>query len=87
MKIKKKVIVRCVADEYILVPVGDAVAEYNGLFVMSESGMFLWNMIENGAEKDELILALMKEYEINSETAVKDVTEFIQMLCDLEIAE
>ncbi len=87
MKIKKDVIVRYVAGEYMLIPIGDTVMDYNGLFVMSESGMLLWDLIKNGAEKEELVSALMKEYGIDSKTAAEDTNEFIQKLCDLGIAE
>ncbi len=87
MKIKKEVIVRCVAGEYMLIPIGDMVTDYNGLFVMTESGMFLWNLIKNGAEKEELVSALMKEYGIDSKTAAEDVNDYINKLCDLGIAE
>lgn len=87
MKIKKDVVVRCVAGEYMLIPIGDAITDYNGLFVITESGMLLWDLIKNGAEKDELVSALMKEYGIDSKTAAEDTNEFIRKLCDLGIAE
>lgn len=87
MKIKKEVVVRCVAGEYMLIPIGDAITDYNGLFVITESGMLLWDLIKNGAEKDELVSALMKEYGIDSKTAAEDINEFIKKLCALEILE
>ena len=87
MEIKKEVVVRCVAGEYMLIPIGEAITDYNGLFVITESGMLLWNLIKNGAEKDELVSALMKEYGIDSKTAAEDTNEFIQKLRDLGIAE
>ena len=87
MKIKKDVVVRCVAGEYMLIPIGDAITDYNGLFVITESGMLLWDLIKNGAEKDELVSALMKEYGIDSKTATEDINEFIKKLCNLGIAE
>lgn len=87
MKIKKDVVVRCVAGEYMLIPIGDAITDYKGLFVITESGMLLWDLIKNGAEKDELVSALMKEYGIDSKTAAEDINEFIKKLCNLGIAE
>ncbi len=87
MKIKKDVVVRCVAGEYMLIPIGDTVTEYNGLFIMTESGMLLWNLIKNGAEKEELVSALIKEYGIDSKTATEDINGFIKKLCDFGIAE
>lgn len=87
MKIKKDVVVRCVAGEYMLIPIGETVTDHNGLFVVTESGMLLWDLIKNGAEKEDLVSALMKEYEIDSYTASRDINAFIEKLCDLGIVE
>ncbi len=87
MKIKQDVVLRCVAGEYMLVPIGGAVLDFNGLFIMTESGKLLWSLIENGAEKEELVSALMKEYEVDSKTATEDVCDFIKKLIDFGIVE
>lgn len=80
MKIKKQVVLRGVAGEYMLIPTGETVFEYNGIFMLTESGKFLWEHIEKGAEVDELKQLLMAEYEIDFDTASTDVDEFIEML-------
>lgn len=87
MKIKKEVVVRCVAGEYVLVPIGETVLDYNGLFVLTESGKLLWDSIANGAEQDELVSVLVNEYEIDSDTALEDISEFIKKLRDFGIVE
>ena len=80
MEIKKKVILRSVAGEYMLMPVGDTALQYNGIFVMTESAQLLWRAIEEGKEKEELIGILTKEYEIDSAAAEADVNEFLERL-------
>ena len=80
MEIKKQVILRSVAGEHMLIPVGETVFEYNGIFMLTESGKFLWENIANGAEETDLINLLMQEYGIDSDTATADVKEFIEML-------
>ena len=64
----------------MLIPVGETVFEYNGIFMMTESGKLLWENIEKGAEENDLKELLMQEYEIDSETALNDVKEFLEML-------
>lgn len=64
----------------MLVPVGETVFEYNGIFMITESGKFLWENIVKGSEIDELKTLLANEYEIDFETASNDVDEFIEML-------
>ncbi len=85
MDIKKNVILRTVAGEHMLVPVGDTVFQYNGIFMLTDSGKLLWDNIRNGAEKEELVKVLMSEYEINEATAEKDVAEFLEKLQSYEI--
>ncbi len=85
MEIKKQVILRSVANEHILIPVGETVYQYNGLFQLTESGKMLWNEIVNGQERNDLIDLLMKEYGIDCKTATDDVDAFLQKLKDFEI--
>lgn len=80
MEIKKQVILRSVAGEHMLIPVGETVFEYNGIFMITESGKFLWENIVNGTDKNELADLLAKEYGIDSATALEDVNEFIETL-------
>ncbi|MBR3819181.1 MAG: PqqD family protein [Clostridia bacterium] len=80
MKIKKQVILRSVAGEHMLIPAGETVLEYNGIFTMTESGKFLWENIVKGAEEKELANLLIQEYGIDSDIASSDVNEFIEML-------
>ncbi|MBO5895778.1 MAG: PqqD family protein [Clostridia bacterium] len=80
MEIKKQVILRSVAGEHMLIPVGETVFQYNGIFMLTESGKILWENIEKGVERDGLVAALMEEYGIASDVASADVDEFIEML-------
>ena len=80
MEIKKNVILRKVAGDYMLVPIGAAVFDYNGIFMLTESAHFLWQNIKNGAEEEDLVKALLTEYDIDEATAVADVNEFLEAL-------
>lgn len=85
MEIKKKVILRSVAGEYMLMPVGDTAIQYNGIFILTESAHLLWQGITEGKEKDELVNMLTAEYEIDKGTAESDVSEFISKLSEFGI--
>ena len=85
MEIKKKTVLRTVAGEHMLMPVGDTVFQYNGIFMLTESGKFLWDKICEGAESEDLIKALTEEYEIDEATASEDVMQFIEKLRSYEI--
>lgn len=85
MEIKKNVIVRTVAGEHMLVPVGDTVFEYNGIFMLTDSGKLLWDKICEGAEKEEVVKSLTEEYDVDEATALQDVDAFLQKLQSYEI--
>ena len=78
---------RNIAGDTVLVPIGRTVYESNGLFILNEVGAFLWDRLES-AESDEWLLeALLEEYEVDEETARKDVREFLDKLREMGILE
>lgn len=80
MKIKDGFILREVAGNTIVVAVGDAVKEFNGVINLNETGALLWKTMEKGADEQALVDALLAEYEVDRETAEKDVKAFIEKL-------
>lgn len=87
MKIKSGFILREVADNYIVVAVGDRVKEFNGLINLNSTGAFLWKILENGAEEEQLVASLLKEYEIDEETAKKDVSAFVAKVKEAKLVK
>jgi hypothetical protein len=82
MKIKDGFMLREIAGTWVVVPIGQRVVEFNGLMTLSESGALLWKKLECGAEVDELVKAIMEEYEIDEATANADINEFI---CEIDM--
>lgn len=87
MKINKDVIYRNIAGEHVLIPVGNQVIEHNGMFVMTELGAEIWQMLEQNMEKEEMIAALLTEYEVEEAVLRSDVEEFLQKLTDGKLLE
>jgi hypothetical protein len=81
MKLKEDFMLREVAGQWLLVPIGESVVNVNGIITLSESGVILWKELENGIPGEAgLADALMKEYEIDHETALESVREFLSDL-------
>ncbi len=80
MHVKKGLLLKEVAGNYIVVAVGNAVKLLSGAVTLNETGAFLWKMLENGAEKQELISALLGNYNVDKNTAESDVNAFIEKL-------
>ena len=85
MKLKKELMSREIAGERFLVPVGKSVYDANGLFILTDVGAFIWDLLPNVDNQDQILSAVLTEYQVDEETAKKDITEFLQKLVDLEI--
>ena len=82
MKIKEGFIIREVGGEFIVVPIGEAGKEFHGMVKLNESGAFLWRFFCAEHTQEEAVKALTDEYDVDEETAKKDVAAFMATLND-----
>lgn len=87
MKINKELIKREIAGETILVPVGKTVYELNGLFALNSLGAFIWDRLPEAESGEELLRAVLEEYEVDEATARADVSEFLAKLREMGIID
>ena len=85
MKIKEGFILREVAGSYIVVAVGEAVKNFQGIINLNETGAFLWRLIEKGCDKDGMVKELLSVYDVDEKTAAEDVDKFIGKLSEARI--
>ena len=78
MKLKEGVIFTKVAEETIVVTVGEAANAFRGMIKLNSTGAFIAeNMLEN-TSKEELVALLRKEYDVDEETAVESVESIVE---------
>lgn len=87
MKIKEGFILRHIGDEIIVVAVGEASKDFNGIIRMNSTGEFLWNAMSSETNEDALVSALLSEYEIDEATARRDASAFVEKLNGAGILE
>lgn len=85
MIIKKELIKREIAGDTILVPVGKTVLESNGLFMLNELGAFIWDLLPSVDSEEDICNAVLEQYDVPTEYAQKDVSDFLRKLRDMEI--
>ena len=67
-------VVRDIAGEVVLVPVGEATSRLNGFVTFSETGQFLWKLLsEKEYTKADLAWELGREYSCSQEKLLRDV--------------
>jgi methyltransferase-like protein len=67
------VVTRKTGNEYVLVPVTNNIADMNSVYTLNETGAFVWERIDGKNSVEDLIDAVVNEYETDKETATKDV--------------
>ena len=87
MKIREGYILRNVAGSFVVVPVGEATLEFNGMMNLNETGAFLFEKMIDGISREDLIKALTDEYDVDNETASKDVDAFIEKVEEQNLFE
>lgn len=80
MRISDQYMLRQVADEYLVIPVGEAALKVKGLIGLSESGSLLYRRLQSGCTEAELVSALLCEYDIDEGTARADTRSFLEQM-------
>ena len=83
MKLKDGFILRTVAGETVVLPTG-GVTDFDMMITLNETGRFLWERLEVGAEEADLVKALLAEYDVSEEKATESVAAFVARLKELE---
>ena len=87
MIIKPDYVLSQVMDYYFIMGVGKDAYVPNQILSLNETGAFLWNVLKEGAEPDELAAHLVEEYEVDEVTARKDVEIFLSRLREKGLVE
>ena len=87
MKLRYELVLRNVAGETILVPIGEAAKKYSGLFAVNELGAFLWERIPEAESEATLVNLVLEDYEVSREEAEQDVQEFLGKLREMGLLD
>jgi hypothetical protein len=87
MKIRKSLLKREIAGESFLVPLGKTVYDSNGLFVLTELGSFIWDRLPEAESAEDILKAILAEYDVEEATARADLEKFLEKLREMEILE
>ena len=87
MKVRDGFILREVGDQPVVVAVGGASQYFNGMVKLNASGKFLFEQLKDDKSEDDLVKAMTEKYEVDEETARKDVQSFVETLVKPGIIE
>ncbi|WP_405341942.1 PqqD family protein [Ruminococcus sp.] len=87
MKIKNNFVLKKIAGSYVVVPVRTRAVDFSGIIKLTESGAFLWKLLEKGADREELIKKMLEEYVVDEATAAADIDRFVAKLREADLIE
>ena len=85
MQIKKDLLKREIGGESFLIPMGKTVYSDNGMYLLTELGGFLWYRLPQARDEEDLLQAVLAEYDVEESTAKSDIRDFIEKLKNMEI--
>lgn len=85
MKIRKELLKREIGGESFLVPLGKTVYDSNGLFILTELGAFIWDLLPEAEREEDILQRILAEYDVDEKTAREDLAQFLDKLRRMEI--
>ena len=80
MKVEKEFVLRQIAGDYIIIPTGKTVLEFNGFITVNEVGASLWKMLQQDVTQEDLVKGILDEYDVQESVAREDIQEFLDIL-------
>lgn len=87
MKAKNGFVLRHIMDEYVLMPVGDNIAAFKGSVLLNEVSAFVWEKLQSPISREDLISAIISEYDVDEATAAADLDALLAKLNEYGIIE
>lgn len=74
-------LMRRLGNDHMVVAIGEASQQFNGMVRLNETGALYWHMIEEGTTPEELVAKTLEEYDgVDEATARRDVDAFLDAL-------
>lgn len=77
MKINGEFVLRQVAGDSILIPVGETALKFNGIITLDKVGGLIWSALEQGAEREAILQQILDRFDVDRERAEQDLDEFL----------
>jgi len=80
MKLKNDFIFHDVGENTMLVSTNESEDGFHGMIKLNGTGKFICQQLKNDVTEDDIVKAILNEYETDEETARKAVVDFVNKL-------
>ncbi len=86
MKLSENFVLKNIAGENVVMPVGDAVGKINGMIKLNPSAKVIWNALEENKDAGGILEEMKKNFQgVDDETLKEDINYFLNKLREHEI--
>ncbi len=79
LKVREGFLLRKMMQAHVVVAVGEAGRDFNGMIRLNDGGAWLWQEMQRGIERDELLDKMLQRYdELTRAEAEADLDAFLQ---------
>ena len=68
-------------------PTGDNIAKFEGAVVLNEVSAFIYKLLEHPVCREDLLAAIVSEYDVDEATAAKDLDALLNKLAEMGVLE
>lgn len=87
MKIKDSFMIKKILDDYVVIPTGEEMVNFDAMITLNETGAFLWEQLSQDKTQEQLCDALCAEYEVERDQVEQDVQDFVDMLVKAQVLQ
>lgn len=88
MKINENFVLKSIAGEAVVMPVGEAVNKVNGMIKLNPTAEVIWKALEQETTLEDVISAVRANCQnVDEATLIEDVVDFTEKLGKLGILE
>jgi len=85
IEVNSEFVSRQIEDELVLVPIRHNVGDLDYIYTMNRTGSFIWKLINEKKGVEEVIEAVVENFDVNHDKAMKEVNSFLKELGDIEV--
>ena len=87
MKIEQGFEIKKIFEQYIIVATGELSKTFHGIIKLNKTGFEIWNLIDNGLNKEQIIEHFVKKYSIDYNKATNDVNKIVQQMIEAKVVK
>jgi hypothetical protein len=73
-------VTRCIGEQAVIVPVREGVGDLGSIYTLNELGTRIWQLLDGKTALQEIVDAIVDDYEVSREEAERDIADFLSVL-------